>query len=83
MTNASGKGHTLAPVTISPINKQICVKNHHFPRNDANAQWGVCRYSLTRWQQLFRWGQNRDTEMAQLLQTQAVKAIKMRFVSLV
>ena len=38
MTNASGKGHTLAPATLSPINKQICVKNHHFPRDDANAQ---------------------------------------------
>ena len=31
---------------------------------------GVCRYSLTRWHQLLQWGQNRDTEMAQLFQIQ-------------
>ena len=30
----------------------------------------VCRYSLTRWHQLLQWGQNRDTEMAQLFQIQ-------------
>ena len=41
-------------------------------------QWGVCRYSLTRWHQLLQWGQNRDTEMAQLFQIQTVKATKIR-----